>query len=270
MQSVRDVIAHVAGDNVTVLLLGETSVGKEGVAHALHLAPPRASHPVLKVNCAALPEDLLESELFRLQAKLLHVLQDGEFARVGGDSIIQSDVRVIAATTRDLESAIESGRFREDLYLSSQRDRHPRLTVTRTADEIPILADYFLRRFNAECGRSVAMSAATVRTFTDYAWPGNVRELENAVKRMVVLGSAREATRDVECVVIRATLDRVNWNRTKAARLLGPRGIDHVLERIVMPACRPVSAPRTRSLGPGPRCERRCSRRGARPGCVRA
>ena len=98
-------------------------------------------------------------------------------------------------------------------------------------DEIPILADYFLRRFNAECGRSLAMSAATVRTFTDYAWPGNVRELENAVKRMVVLGSAREATRDVECVVIRATLDRVNWNRTKAARLLGPRGIDHVLER---------------------------------------
>jgi len=137
MQSVRDVIAHVAGDNVTVLLLGETSVGKEGVAHALHLAPPRASHPFLKVNCAALPEDLLESELFRLQAKLLHVLQDGEFARVGGDSIIQSDVRVIAATTRDLESAIESGRFREDLYLSSQRDRHPRPTVTRTARRDP-------------------------------------------------------------------------------------------------------------------------------------
>ena len=137
MQSVRDVIAHVAGDNVTVLLLGETGVGKEVVAHALHLAPPRASHPVLKVNCAALPEDLLESELFRLQAKLLHVLQDGEFARVGGDSIIQSDVRVIAATTRDLESAIESGRFREDLYLSSQRDRHPRPTVTRTARRDP-------------------------------------------------------------------------------------------------------------------------------------
>ena len=82
------------------------------------------------------------------------------------------------------------------------------------------MADHFLRRFNTEYGRSVAMSAATLRTFTDYAWPGNVRELETAVKRMVVLGSAREATRDVECVVIRATLERVKWNRTKAARLL--------------------------------------------------
>jgi len=87
-------------------------------------------------------------------------------------------------------------------------------------DEIPILADYFLRRFNTEYRRSVAMSAATLRTFTDYAWPGKIRELENAVRRMVVLRSAREATRDVECVVIRATLERVNWNRRKATRLL--------------------------------------------------
>jgi two-component system response regulator AtoC len=256
MQSVRDVVAHVAGDNVPVLLLGETGVGKELVAHALHRAPPRASHPFLKVNCAALPDDLLESELFghhkgaftgacrgkpgkfelarrgtifldeigeiplRLQAKLLHVLQDGEFARVGGERIIQSDVRVIAATNRDLESAIGAGRFREDLYyrLNVIAIRVPPLRDR--PDEIPVLADYFLRRFNAEYGRSVAMSAATLRTFTDYAWPGNVRELENAVKRMVVLGSAREATRDVECVVIRATLERVKWNRRKAARLL--------------------------------------------------
>ena len=128
-----------------------------------------------------LPEDLLESEVkpgkfelarggtifldeigevpLRLQAKLLHVLQDGEFARVGGDSIIQSDVRVIVATTRDLESAIESGRFREDLYyrLNVIAIRVPPLR--ERPDEIPILADYFLRRFNAECGRSVAMSA---------------------------------------------------------------------------------------------------------------
>jgi DNA-binding NtrC family response regulator len=87
-------------------------------------------------------------------------------------------------------------------------------------DEIPVLADYFLRRFNTEYGHSVAMSAATLRTFTDYAWPGNVRELENSVRRMMVLESAREATHDVECVVIRATLERVNWNRRKAARLL--------------------------------------------------
>jgi transcriptional regulator with GAF, ATPase, and Fis domain len=281
MQSVRDVIAKVAGTHVTVLLLGESGVGKELVASALHRAPPRASYPFLKVNCAALPEDLLESELFghekgaftgacrakpgkfelarhgtifldeigeiplRLQAKLLHVLQDGEFARVGGERMINSDVRVIAATNRDLESAIQAGRFREDLYyrlnvitirVPSLRDR---------PEEIPVLADHFLRRFNTEYGRSVAMSAATLRTFKGYAWPGNVRELENAVKRMVVVGSAlpavpevvadvsvpptrptglktiaREAARDVECIVIRAALDRVNWNRTKAAPLL--------------------------------------------------
>jgi two-component system response regulator AtoC len=256
MRSVRDVIARVAGDNVTVLLLGETGVGKELVAHALHRASPRASHPFLRVNCAALPADLLESELFghqkgaftgacrtkpgkfelarrgtifldeigevplRLQAKLLHVLQDGEFARVGGESIIQSDVRVIAATNRDLEAVIGAGQFRDDLYyrLNVIAIRVPPLRDR--PDEIPVLADHFLRRFNAEYGRSVAMSAATLRTLTDYAWPGNVRELENAVRRMVVLGSAREATRDVECVVIRTTLDRVNWNRAKAARLL--------------------------------------------------
>ena len=294
MQSVRDVIAKVAGANVTVLLHGESGVGKELVAHALHRAPPRASHPFLKVNCAALPEDLLESELFghekgaftgayrgkpgkfelaqhgtifldeigeiplRLQAKLLHILQDGEFARVGGEQMIHSDVRVIAATNRNLEAAIRAGSFREDLYyrLNVIAIRIPPLRDR--LGEIAVLADHFLRRFNAEYGRSVAMSAATLRMFTDYAWPGNVRELENAVKRMVVLGSAvarvevvtdpeagiiapapamalvsvpptgptslkaiaREAARDAEVVLIRAALDRVKWNRTKAARLL--------------------------------------------------
>ncbi len=281
MQAVRDVIAKVARANITVLLLGESGVGKELVAHALHHAPPRASHPFLKVNCAALPEDLLESELFghergaftgayrgkpgkfelaehgtifldeigeiplRLQAKLLHILQDGEFARVGGQRIFQSDVRVIAATNRDLEAAVRARRFREDLYyrLNVITIRIPPLRDR--PEEIAVLADHFLRRFNMEYGRSAAMSAETRRAFTDYAWPGNVRELENAVRRMVVLGSApvrpepvmapvavpatdptslktiaREAAREAEVVVIRAALDRVKWNRTKAARLL--------------------------------------------------
>jgi two-component system response regulator AtoC len=289
MQSVRDVIAKVAGTDVTVLVVGESGVGKELVAHALHQAPPRASHPFLKVNCAALPEDLLESELFgrergaftgayrekpgkfelarhgtifldeigeiplRIQAKLLHILQDGEFARVGGERILHADVRVIAATNRDLQTAIRAGRFREDLYyrLNVIAIRVPPLRDR--PGEIPVLADHFLRRFNTEHGRSVAMSSATLRTFTGYQWPGNVRELESAVKRLVVLGSApagpqvadaeagisapapamtprsaptglktiaREATRAAEVDVIRAVLERVKWNRTKAARLL--------------------------------------------------
>ena len=294
MQSVRDVVAKVAGANITVLLLGESGVGKELVAHALHRAPPRGSQPFLKVNCAALPEDLLESELFghergaftgayrgkpgkfelaqhgtifldeigeiplRLQAKLLHILQDGEFARVGGQQVLQSDVRVIAATNRDLEVAIRAGRFREDLYyrLNVITIRIPPLRDR--PGEISVLADHFLRRFNVEYGRSTAMSDETRRAFTDYAWPGNIRELENAVRRMVVLGSAparpepitdaeagravaapavapgwapptaptslktiaREAAREAEVVVIRDALDRVKWNRVKAAQLL--------------------------------------------------
>ena len=295
LRSVRDVIAKVACANVTVLLLGESGVAKEHGAHAIPRAPGRARHPFLKVNCAALPEDLLESELFghekgaftgayrekpgkfelagqgtifldeigeiplRLQAKLLHILQDGGSARVGGERIIHTDARVIAATNQDLEAAIRAGRFREDLYyrLNVIAIRVPPLRDR--AGEIPILADHFLQRFNTEYGRSVEMSAATLRTFADHVWPGNIRELENAVRRLVVLGSdglarreavadaaagitapayamalasvpatgptglktiAREAAREVESVMIRAALDRVQWNRRKAARLL--------------------------------------------------
>ena len=152
MRAVRDLIAKVATTNATVLLTGESGVGKEVVARAIHRASPRAGRPLLKINCAALPDELLESELFghqrggftgayrdkpgkfelaqqgtimldeigeiplRLQAKLLHVLQDGEFTRVGGERTLQTDVRVLAATNRDLEVEIGRGRFREDLY----------------------------------------------------------------------------------------------------------------------------------------------------------
>src|SRR5438128_11822075 len=152
MRTVRELITRVAATNAAVLLTGESGVGKEVVARAIHQASPRAAGAFLKVNCAALPEELLESELFghqrgaftgayrdkpgkfelaqkgtlmldeigevpfRLQAKLLHVLQDGEFARVGGERVLETDVRVLAATNRDLESEIRAGRFREDLF----------------------------------------------------------------------------------------------------------------------------------------------------------
>src|SRR5215471_15789214 len=299
MQPIRDLIAKVAGTNTTVLLRGESGVGKEVVAHALHKASPRASKQFLKVNCAALPSELLESELFghekgaftgayrqkpgkfeaadggtlmldeigemplRLQAKLLHVLQDGEFCRVGGEKIIDTDVRLIASTNRDLEAAMRAHQFREDLYyrLNVIEIRIPPLRERR--EEIPGLIDYFRRKFGAQYGRVVDVPTETVRVFVEYHWPGNIRELENAVKRIIVLGSARtvhqeilgnlnrglrpavstptsfattaaaapdapvslkdiarQAAREAERVAIKEVLDRVHWNRAKAARLL--------------------------------------------------
>jgi two-component system, NtrC family, response regulator AtoC len=297
MQPIRDLVAKVAATNTTVLLRGESGVGKEVVARAIHKASPRAARQFLKVNCAALPGDLLESELFghekgaftgayrqkpgkfeaandgtllldeigemplRLQAKLLHVLQDGEFSRVGGEKVIGTDVRLIAATNRDLEASMRSHQFREDLYyrLNVIEIRIPPLRERR--EEIPVLVDHFLRKFSAQFGRAVDVPAETLRAFTEYQWPGNIRELENAVKRIVVLGSARpvhveivghlngarptarpgvmalearpnpeapislkdiarQAARDAERVAIKEVLDRVHWNRAKAARLL--------------------------------------------------
>jgi two-component system response regulator AtoC len=296
MRAVRELITRVAATNAAVLLTGESGVGKEIVARAIHGASPRAAAAFLKVNCAALPEELLESELFghqrgaftgayrdkpgkfelaqkgtlmldeigevpfRLQAKLLHVLQDGEFARVGGERVLETDVRVLAATNRDLQAEIRAGRFREDLYyrLNVIEVRVPPLRERR--DEIPALVDYFLKIANAQYGRAMDIPASTRRRIAEHGWPGNIRELENAIKRLVVLGSAerieqelaasatstphasasaslvtspadgdgrldlkaiaRKAARDAERLVIADTLTRVHWNRAKAARIL--------------------------------------------------
>jgi two-component system response regulator AtoC len=195
-----------------------------------------------------------------LQAKLLHVLQDGEFSRVGGEKIIDTDVRLIAATNRDLEASMRAHQFREDLYyrLNVIEIRIPPLRERR--DEIAPLVDFFLKKFSAQYGRAVDIPPETMRAFVDHHWPGNIRELENAVKRVVVLGTARpvhleilgnlnrgsrpagagaplaaaaspdapislkdiarQAARDAERVAIKEVLDRVHWNRAKAARLL--------------------------------------------------
>src|SRR5205809_355552 len=259
MQPIRDLIAKVAATSTTLLLRGESGVGKEVVARAIHKASPRAGKQFLKLSCAALPGVLLESELFgqekgaftgayrqkpgkfeaadqgtllldeigetplRLQAKLLHVLQDGEFSRVGGEKIIGTDVRLIASTNRDLETAMRAHQFREDLYyrLNVIEIRVPPLRERR--EEVPVLVDHFLTRFNSQYGRKIEVPADTMRVFIEYHWPGNIRELENAVKRIVVLGTprtARQAARDAERVAIKEVLDRVHWNRAKAARLL--------------------------------------------------
>jgi len=286
MRAVRELVAQVAVTNATVLLTGESGVGKEVVARAIHRASPRAQHSLLKVNCAALPGELLESELFghergaftgahrdkpgkfelaqhgtilldeigevplRLQAKLLHVLQDGEFARVGGERVLQTDVRVLAATNRDLVREIETGRFREDLYyrLNVIAIHVPPLRERR--EEIPALLDALLAAANAQYERTVEIPATVRRQLLEHSWPGNIRELQNVVKRLVVLGGvaplddllagahappraapaaellglkqiARRAARDAERLAIADMLERTHWNRAKAARMLG-------------------------------------------------
>jgi two-component system, NtrC family, response regulator AtoC len=224
MRAVEDIVRRAADTNATILLQGESGTGKEMVARAIHYISDRRDKPFLKVNCASLPGDLLESELFGhekgaftgahrrkpgkfelahrgtflldeigemplgLQAKLLHVLQDGQFFRVGGSEVITSDARLIAATNRNLASVMTTGMFREDLYyrLNVVAISIPPLRERR--EEIPVLVDYFMGRFCRQYNRdALKISQATMRLLQDYHWPGNVRELENMIKRAVVL-----------------------------------------------------------------------------------
>ena len=224
MREVMTMIERVADAEVSVLISGESGVGKEVVARELHRRSSRRARPFVKVNCAALPADLLESELFghergaftgaqatrvgkfefadqgtimldeiaempaALQAKLLHVLQDREFTKLGSNRPVQVDVRIIAATNRDLQEMMQAGRFREDLYYRLQviEIRVPPLRERR--EEIQSLVEFFLRRYSARYGRPVVRPSASLRTLlSNYSWPGNVRELENVVKRFVIL-----------------------------------------------------------------------------------
>jgi two-component system response regulator AtoC len=226
MQRIREMIDQIRDTDVTVLIQGESGVGKEIVARSVHANSSRADKPFVKVNCAALPNDLLESELFgyekgaftgavarkagkfevadtgtmfldeigemspALQAKLLQVLQDSEFTHLGGNRDIRVDVRVVCATNRALEQMVKEGGFREDLYfrLNVVNIQIPPLRERR--GEIPALVDLFLRRYSAKYGRPRrAISAELSRLFTRHPFPGNVRELENMIKRVVVLGS---------------------------------------------------------------------------------
>ncbi|HEV2495581.1 MAG TPA: sigma 54-interacting transcriptional regulator [Terriglobia bacterium] len=217
-------LERLAPVDVPVLLLGESGVGKEVAARQIHKLSPRAYRPFLKVNCAALPADLLESELFgyepgaftgatkakpgqfelcnkgtilldeigelppALQAKLLHVLQDRQFSRLGGRSLVTVDVRILAATNVDIERALEEKRLREDLYyrLSAFTVYLPPLRERR--EDITPLLYYFMERFAARLGRPpLAFSPRLIQACVRYPWPGNVRELENFVKCYLVL-----------------------------------------------------------------------------------
>jgi len=226
MREVYQFIAKVAPTDSTVLIRGESGTGKELAARAMHLNCSRAHGPFVAINCAALTETLLESELFGhekgaftgaiaqkkgkleiaqggtlfldevgemtplLQAKLLRVLQEHEFERVGGTRTIKTDIRLIAATNRDLEEAIKSGGFRQDLYyrLNVVSLNMPPLRERR--EDIPLLASFFAAKYGGKCKRQVRGISAEARAcLLSYDWPGNVRELENAIERAVVLGS---------------------------------------------------------------------------------
>ena len=224
-------LRKVAATRSTVLIRGETGTGKELVARAIHYASPRATKPLVKLNCAALPEGLLESELFghekgsftgadrrrpgrfeladggtlfldeigdvsqAMQTKLLRVLQEREFERVGGTETIKVDVRVIAATHRELEQMVQAGEFREDLYFRLNVFPIQIPPLRRRKEDIPELARFFLKRHAAEAARFQLedFTADAIGRLASYPWPGNVRELENVIERAVIICS--EATR---------------------------------------------------------------------------
>ncbi|MBA3442939.1 MAG: sigma 54-interacting transcriptional regulator [Pyrinomonadaceae bacterium] len=284
MHDVYQFIARVAPTDSTVLIGGESGTGKELAAHAIHLNSPRAGKAFVAINCAALTETLLESELFghergaftgavvqkkgklevadggsifldevaelapTLQAKLLRVLQEREFERVGGTRSIKVNIRLIAATNKDLEERVKDGSFRQDLYyrLNVVRLMMPPLRERR--EDISLLASYFTAKCSQKCKRKVSGISAEARAYLmSYDWPGNVRELENAIERAVVLGSSdfirpedlpeavlegepstdvavtkyHEAIKQAKKQLILKAVEEAHGNYTEAAKLLG-------------------------------------------------
>src|SRR4030065_835122 len=293
MRQIKEIIDQVANTDVTVLIQGESGVGKEVVARSIHLNSFRREKPFVKVNCAALPQELLESELFgyekgaftgayrqkpgkfelanggtifldeisemslSLQGKLLQVLQDREFSRLGGKKDVQVDVRVLIATNKNMEEGVKNGQFREDLYyrLNVVNVTIPPLRERR--EEIPIFVEYFLDKFSKKYKRKVTpLSDKMMKAFSQHYWLGNIRELENVIQRYIVLGDEKviieeldstimknavlkeketapnnknwtslkkvhqEAVLKVESEMILKTLEITSWNRKRAAHIL--------------------------------------------------
>ena len=278
MQEVFNLIQDVAPMESTVLMTGETGTGKGLAAKAIHTNSPRRSGPFVLVNCGAIPEHLMESELFghqrgaftdaketkkgrlelahdgtlfldeigeismRMQIDLLRVLEDRVFYRVGGTQPIEADFRIIAATNRNLEAAIKNEIFREDLYYRLNVITFQMPPLRDRKEDIPLLAEHFLRRFSQETNKPVdKISRAAIDEMMLYEWPGNVRELENAIERAVVVGKEREispedlpfrrsddpsfipqnALKDIEKAHIKKMLDNNQWNIAKSLKILG-------------------------------------------------
>jgi len=226
IQRVLDLITQIAPSRATVLIVGESGTGKELVAKTIHATSPRADHPFVPVNTGSMPVDLLESTLFghvkgaftsafatkrglfevadqgtiffdeigtvgvETQAKLLRVIQEREFMRLGGTETIKVDVRILAATNSDLRKLVQENKFREDLFYRLDVITVPLPPLRERKEDIPQLAEHFLKKFSKENGREgLAFSPEAMKIMMDYDWPGNVRELENAVERAVVLSS---------------------------------------------------------------------------------
>jgi Nif-specific regulatory protein len=283
MQERLDLVKRVAPSDASVLILGESGVGKELIAEQLHLLSRRAEKPFVRVNCAALPENLLESELFghvkgaftdaisnragrfeaadggtifldeiaelplRLQAKLLRVIQQKTFERVGSSETIKVDVRIIAATNRDIEKLVQNQEFRSDLYYRLNVLPIHIPPLRERLDDIPPLAEHFLLKYARETNRGIMhFSDSAVQCMMGYSWPGNIRELENAIERAVLIAKGNLITADdlmignkaepsykqfegkdlKEAIIlfkrhyIQASLEQNRWNQTETARHL--------------------------------------------------
>ncbi len=295
MQEVFEAVHRVAPTKATVLLRGESGTGKELIARAIHYMSPRSGGPFVKFNCASIPEGLLESELFghekgaftgaissrsgkfelankgtifldeigdlplTLQPKILRVLQEREFERVGSDKTKKVDVRIIAATSRDIERRVSDGSFREDLYYRLNVIPVFLPPLRERGEDIPILIEHFLERFNRENNRRVTIDRGALQALLNYDWPGNVRELENTIERLVIMsrtdrittsdlpvslsikrfkdtGSPATVTtslREIEKSNIVNALRQTGWVQSKAARLLGitPRQIGYKIKK---------------------------------------
>ncbi len=295
MQEVFEAVHRVSDSKATVILYGESGTGKELIAKAIHYMSPRSKGAFVKFNCASIPEGLLESELFghekgaftgainarkgrfelanggtilldevgdlpiNLQPKILRVLQEKEFERVGGEKTMKVDVRLLAATSRNLEELVSRNRFREDLFYRLNVVPISMPSLRERKEDIPLLAEFFLGRFNQENNKNVSLSADALRVLVDYHWPGNVRELENTIERIVVMSggnilkpadlpinlklpsheeilqreSLRAGIEDIEKSSILDALEKTGWVQAKAARLIGltPRQIGYKMKK---------------------------------------
>lgn len=290
MRELFSLISKVADTDTTILVQGESGTGKELISRAIHNKGPRYNKPFVPVNCGAVPAELLESELFghekgafthairtrigrfemahggtvfldeisemspMLQVKLLRVLQEREFERVGGTQTIKSDFRVIAATNRNLEDEVKDGKFREDLFYRLNVIPVTAPPLRERQADIPLLTEYFVSLFNAsKCRTITGISADAMGHLVRYNWPGNVRELENIIERMVILAADQEisvadlpekitlssvyrrqnvaeippqgfflhqAVADYEKEIIIQALNQTNWVKNQAAKLL--------------------------------------------------
>ena len=310
MQAIRQRVEKIANANIPVLIQGESGTGKELIAQLIHYRSPLAQGPLVKVNCPAIPGTLLESELFgyekgaftgaygfkpgrvelahggalfldeigdldmALQAKLLQLLQDGKFCRIGGQEDTRVELRVICATNQPLEQQVENGTFRQDLFYRINVVNLQLPPLRARLEDISTLSNYFLEHYNDKYNaKGKPLSPQVLRLMQNYNWPGNIRELENLIKRYVILGSeesitnelvsrnqtqfvptvpadgtvslkrvTREAVRELERQVILKALHSHNWNRKRAARALG------ISYRALLYKIRDAGLPSTRSV----------------------